>query len=1418
MKDHTRYAGSGIRLTLLLIALGCLLAGGLASAIFQPTSAAQDDSLRLNPKPGHPRASTPEGNPKHVLQPLTDEPGERFSAPPYPTGHVIESENGQSVCRDATEEEARAMLQRNPEQQLRVINDEESSALSPVQSQEGMKITLRGTPQLEQNPAAKAAFLRAAQRWVAVIQTPITVVIDVDFGPTRFGTPYPPNVLGSTNEQEIGSNTNYPGVRSALIGRASNAQEAALYNSLPQAQLPTDIGATTRVSGPSAVFRALGRINPVADPDGESQQLGPPPSVGFNSAFQFDFDPSDGIEPGKTDFDATAVHEIGHALGFTSNAGLKELVPSAPVGSTPWDLFRFRPGVTGGTFSTAQRILSSGGEQVFFDGGPELALSTGRPNGNGGDGRQSSHWKDDEMTGRYIGIMDPTIPRGKREEITENDLKALDLMGYQLKSGPNPNPTPTPTPQPGGDTVALTSGVPQTGSIPAPAQGSAVLGPTQYTIQVPGGATQLKVDLSGNPDIDLYVRFGNRIVVQNGGPAADFKSESETGNESITVTPGSSPALQAGTYYIAVGNFGPGAANFSLTARVTGGGPTPTPTPTPQPGGDTVALTSGAPQTGSIPAPAQGSAILGPTQYTIQVPSGATQLKVDLSGNPDVDLYARFGNRIVVQNGGPAADFKSESETGNESITVTPGSSPALQAGVYYIAVGNFGPGAANFSLTATVSGGGSGSCNFAISPTNRNIGASGGVGNVNVTTNANCNWTATSNAGFITIASGTSGSGAGSVTYSVAPNTGASSRSGTLSVAGQTFSLTQDGAGNPQPGNRVVRIGQAGGAPGGQVSVPIELVAQGDENALGFSLTFDPAVLSNPQAALGSDAAGATLNTNASQAGSGRLGIALSLQFGQKFSAGTRQIVVVTFAIASGASASSTQLGFSDQPIAREISDTNAGALQANYAPGAVALTSGFEADVAPRPNGNGTVTITDWVQIGRFVSGQDTPSGSEFQRADTAPRESRGNGGLTITDWVQAGRYVAGLDAPTPAGGPGSQGLMTGSRYAQADTASGSRIVRISSGYFERGQQSSVIIELGAEGNENALGFSLNFDPAQLRFVSAAVGRDASGATFNVNTSQTAKGRIGIALALPAGQTIRAGQRQIIVINFAVATEGEATTAAISFGDQPVTRELSDANANSLPVNFSSGAVTLTRSVTSVSAASFTGQSLASEAIVAAFGRNLATQLAVADALPLPTTLAGTTVKVRDGAGEERLAPLFFVAPTQVNYQIPAGAAAGEATVTITIGDGQVSTGTINIAAVAPGLFSAASSGQGVAAAVVLRVKADGAQSYESAARYDAAQNRFVALPIDLGEEGDQVFLILFGTGFRHQRDLAAVTVKLGDVETGALFAGPQDGFAGLDQLNLRIPRSLAGRGEVDVMLNVDGHEANRVKIHVK
>jgi len=238
----------------------------------------------------------------------------------------------------------------------------------------------------------------------------------------------------------------------------------------------------------------------------------------------------------------------------------------------------------------------------------------------------------------------------------------------------------------------------------------------------------------------------------------------------------------------------------------------------------------------------------------------------------------------------------------------------------------------------------------------------------------------------------------------------------------------------------------------------------------------------------------------------------------------------------------------------------------------------------------------------------------------------------------------------------------------------------------------------------------------------------------------------------------------------------------------------------------------------VTSVSAASFSLTGLSSEAITSSFGVRLATTTQSATTASLPTSLAGTTVKVKDSAGIERLAPLFFVSPTQVNYQIPVGTAAGAATVTITSGDGTVSSGLALVKAVAPGLFTANSNGRGVAASVALRIKADGSRSYEPVAQFDAAQNKYVARPLDLGPETDQVFLILFGTGIRQRSSLSAAIATMGGAYAEVSFAGAQGEFVGSDQINVRVPRSLAGRGEIDVLLTVEAQMASPVRVNIR
>ncbi len=235
-----------------------------------------------------------------------------------------------------------------------------------------------------------------------------------------------------------------------------------------------------------------------------------------------------------------------------------------------------------------------------------------------------------------------------------------------------------------------------------------------------------------------------------------------------------------------------------------------------------------------------------------------------------------------------------------------------------------------------------------------------------------------------------------------------------------------------------------------------------------------------------------------------------------------------------------------------------------------------------------------------------------------------------------------------------------------------------------------------------------------------------------------------------------------------------------------------------------------------TSVSSASFAaGSSLAAEVIAAGFGSGLARDTAIATTVPLPTELLGTKVEVTDSQGTTRLAPLFFVSAGQINYLIPAGTALGAARVTVTSGAGGTIAGTAQIERVAPSLYTANAQGNGVAAAFFLRVAADGTRT--QALVFDPAPAARPSVPIDLGPASDQVFLLLFGTGVRGFA--SGVTATLGGQSIAVLGAVPQGQFVGLDQINIGpIPRTLAGRGEVDLILSADGKAANTVKVNIR
>ncbi len=218
-----------------------------------------------------------------------------------------------------------------------------------------------------------------------------------------------------------------------------------------------------------------------------------------------------------------------------------------------------------------------------------------------------------------------------------------------------------------------------------------------------------------------------------------------------------------------------------------------------------------------------------------------------------------------------------------------------------------------------------------------------------------------------------------------------------------------------------------------------------------------------------------------------------------------------------------------------------------------------------------------------------------------------------------------------------------------------------------------------------------------------------------------------------------------------------------------------------------------------------------VAPESIVAVFGANLAPRIESAVTNPLPTSLAGASVRIRDSQGAERQAGLFFVSPFQINLAIPAGTALGEAEVIATNGDSVVSRGRVQIGRIGPGIFTSAATGRGVPAGLSLRATPSGGQMNRRLARFDTQFNRFVTDPIDVSSDVDEIYLVLFGTGLRGRAAQSDVTARLGGLPVTVAYAGAQGQLVALDQVNLgpinrgELRSRLAGRGLVNLTLFV-------------
>ena len=383
--------------------------------------------------------------------------------------------------------------------------------------------------------------------------------------------------------------------------------------------------------------------------------------------------------------------------------------------------------------------------------------------------------------------------------------------------------------------------------------------------------------------------------------------------------------------------------------------------------------------------------------------------------------------------------------------------------------------------------------------------------------------------------------------------------------------------------------------------------------------------------------------------------------------------------------------------------------------------------------------------------------------------------------------------------------------------------RAILAANASIERNSQGTVFIEVDARGDENTFGTSINFDPAELVLIGAALAPGApSGSSLIVNSSQRANGHLGIVVSMPIGQSVAAGRVRLAALTFHARAEGLAPSTSITFGDLPLARQVVKADATAIPLSslaFVSGSVTLTRTATIVSSASYLPGS-AGRAFVNSLGIRSSSRYERSRSVD---SSAAITTRRYTGSRQGRCRRRSS-SSALLRRSVP-GKLRGPGGNEHWSGDGDGSCRRwcrinrqhkrlIGLSCILHGELEWNWRAQ---LAQHIDIRSGALISEEPIATWNGAT--YITRAIDLGPDTDQVFLVLYGTGFRFNTGLSGIQASLAGRAITTGYAGAQGYYVGEDQVNLGpLPRTLSSAGTTNLSVIVDGKPANVVTVEIK